>query len=199
MNSILEYIELNEAGIEDEVLQEFDCGNQDMTDYLHFYAKEDCITGKGVTYVLVREDKKCIYAYVTIHAHSLYYYDYAEKYHTFSDNKDGKILLSVPAVEIKMFAISRRLKRQVAYLLDPIQKQHYASIFFKLFLEKLYFMSMSIIGFQLVFLRANDEGERLYRKNGFIECDKYLNTYDVLAEGCTPLTISMTEIEKVVF
>lgn len=56
MSSKLEYIELNEAGIEDDVLQEFDCGNQDMTDYLHFYAKEDCITGKGVTYVLVREE-----------------------------------------------------------------------------------------------------------------------------------------------
>lgn len=36
-------------------------------------------------------------------------------------NDDGKILLSIPAVEIKMFAISRKLKGQVAYLLDPVK------------------------------------------------------------------------------
>lgn len=48
MNSGLEYVELNTAGIKSEVLQEFDCGNQDMTDYLHFYAQEDCIAGNCV-------------------------------------------------------------------------------------------------------------------------------------------------------
>ena len=112
---------------------------------------------------------------------------------------DGKILLSIPAVEIKMFAISRKLKGQVAYLLDPVKKQYYSSIFFKWFLEYLYYMSMNTIGFQMVFLRTNDEEERLYRNNSFIECDEYLSTYDAKADGCTSLAITLSEIEEVIF
>ena len=156
-NQELNFIELNQSKVTDEVIQQFDCGNEDMTEYLHKYAKNDSIEGKGVTYVLVAEDRKRIYAYATIKAYSLYYYDDAEKYHTKEMNDEGKLLLAIPAVEIKMFAISRKLKGQVAYLLDPVKQQHYSSIFFKWFLEHLYYMSMNTIGFQMVFLRANDE------------------------------------------
>lgn len=195
----LNFIELNQSGVTDEVIHQFDCGNADMTDYLHEQAKKDSIEGKGVTYVLVSEDRERIYAYATIKAYSLYYYDDADKYHAKTGNDDEQVLLAVPAVEIKMFAISKKLKGQVAYLLDPIKKQHYSSIFFKWFLEYLYYMSMDTIGFQMVFLRANDEGERLYRNNGFIECDEYLSTYDAKAEGCISLATTLTEIEDVIF
>ena len=37
-----------------------------------------------------------------------------------------------------MFAISRKLKGQVACLFDPVKNQYYSSIFFKWFLEYLY-------------------------------------------------------------
>jgi hypothetical protein len=198
-NQELNFIELDQSEVTDEVIQQFDCGNDDMTEYLHKYAKNDSIEGKGVTYVLVAEDRKRIYAYATIKAYSLYYYDDAEKYHTEEMNDEGKLLLAIPAVEIKMFAISRKLKGQVAYLLDPVNKQHYSSIFFKWFLEHLYYMSMNTIGFQMVFLRANDEGERLYRKNKFIECDEYLSTYDAKADRCTSLAITLSQIEDVIF
>lgn len=194
-----DFVELNQSEVSDEVINEFDCGNRSMTEYLHQYAKDDTIKGKGVTYVLVTADRKRIYAYATIATYSLYYYEDAEKFHTKEMNEFGKVLLAVPSIEIKMFAISKKLKGQIAYLLDPKNQQHYSSIFFKLFLEKLYYMSMSSVGFQMVFLRANDEGERLYRNNKFVECDKYLSTYDAMAEGCTSLAITLTEIEYVLF
>lgn len=60
-------------------------------------------------------------------------------------------------------------------------------------------MSMNTIGFQMVFLRANDEGERLYRNNKFVDCDEYLNTYDAKSEGCKSLAVTLTEIENVIF
>ena len=62
-----------------------------MTEYLHKYAKNDSIEGKGVTYVLVAEDRKRIYAYATIKAYSLYYYDDAEKYFGRKADKNRKI------------------------------------------------------------------------------------------------------------
>ena len=52
-NQELNFIELNQSKVTDEVIQQFDCGNEDMTEYLHKYAKNDSIEGKGVTYVLV--------------------------------------------------------------------------------------------------------------------------------------------------
>ncbi len=192
-------MELNRSGVTKDVIDQFDCGNPDMTKYLHKYAKKDSIEGKGVTYVLVTKDRKNIYAYATIKAYSLYYYDDAEKYHTKPVNSEGKILLAIPAVEIKMFAISKKLKGQAAYTLDPEKLQHYSSIFFKLFLEDLYYMSMDTIGFQMIFLRANDEGERLYRNNRFVDCSEYLSTYDIKADGCISLAITLTEIENIIF
>ena len=193
------YIELEQSKVTDEVIKQFDCGNADMTEYLHCQAKKDAASGNGVTYVLVTGDRKRIYAYATIKAYSLYYYDDANKYHAEPIDDGGKILLSIPCVEIKMFAISRKLKKQVAYTWDSENLQHYSSIFFKLFLEELYYMSMNTIGFQMVFLRANDEGERLYRNNKFVDCDEYLNTYDAKSEGCKSLAVTLTEIENVIF
>ncbi len=195
----LKFVELNESKVSDEVIKQFDCGNIHMTEYLHRQAKSDAIVGNGVTYVLVSDDRERIYAYATIKTYSLYYYEDAKKYHTIPTSKNGKILLAIPSVEIKMFAISKKLKGQVAYILDPEGQQHYSSIFFKWFLEKLYYMSMDTIGFQMIFLRANNEGERLYRNNKFVECDEFLNTYDEMAEGCKALAITLREIENVIF
>lgn len=115
----MEFVELNASNVSKEVLLEFDSGNQDITDYLHNQAGRDSIEGSGVTYVLVDEDRARIYAYATIAAHGLYYYDDAEKYHTVPMINDGKVLLAIPCVEIKMFAISRKLRGQIAFKMDP--------------------------------------------------------------------------------
>lgn len=40
-NQELNFIELNQSKVTDEVIQQFDCGNEDMTEYLHKYAKND--------------------------------------------------------------------------------------------------------------------------------------------------------------
>lgn len=194
----LEFVELNASELADSVLEKFDCGNEDITEYLKKYAKEESITGKGVTYILIDQEKKDIYAYATIKTHSLYYLDSSERYHLIN-GKEESLLVAIPAVEIKMFAISRKLRGQVAYLLDPEGNNNYSNIFFKLLLEKLYYMSMDTIGFQMIFLRANTEGEALYRKSRFVDCEKYLETYDEKAEGCKPLAITLSDLEDVIF
>ena len=45
----LEHVELNEADLSDEIIQEFDCGNDDMNEYLYDYARDDSVYGRGVT------------------------------------------------------------------------------------------------------------------------------------------------------
>lgn len=204
MNSSLVYVELNQSKVSDDIINQFDCGNYDMSDYLHSTARKDAHRGQGVTYILVRKNEAesnsitRIYAYATIKTHSLSYYEDAEKYHTKEMNSEGKILSSISCAEIKMFAISRALKGQIAYDIDN-GSHHYSTIFFKMLLEDLYFMSMSVIGFQVIFLRANDEGEGLYRNVGFIDCSAYLKTYDASAEGCIPLFLSLNDLEYVLY
>ena len=195
----LEFVELNASDLADNVLEKFDCGNEDITEYLKKYAKEDSITGKGVTYILTDQERKDIYAYATIKTHSLYYLDNSDRHHMIGEKEKEPLLVAIPAVEIKMFAISRKLRGQTAYLLDPKGNNNYSNIFFRLLLEKLYYMSMDTIGFQMIFLRANTEGEALYRKNRFVDCEEYLDTYDEKAEECRPLAITLSDLEDVIF
>ncbi len=195
----LDYVELNESGISDDVINSFDCGNNDMSDYLHKQAKGDTAKSKCITYVLLDGARNRIYAYATISSYAMYYYEDAEKYHTVPMTDDGQILVTVPAVEIKMFAIDKALRGQTAFLLDPDKQRKYSTIFFQWFLEKLYYMSMSIIGFQMIFLRANDDGYPLYADNGFAEYDKYINTYDAKSKDCTPMISSIQDTEEIIF
>ena len=46
-----------------------------MNEYLFDYDRDDSVYGIGVTYVLVADDRKRIYAYATLKTHSLYYYE----------------------------------------------------------------------------------------------------------------------------
>ena len=43
--------------------------------YYRNNARDDSVYGRGVTYVLVADDRKRIYAYATLKTHSLYYYE----------------------------------------------------------------------------------------------------------------------------
>ena len=197
-DSLLEYVELNQSKISDAIINKFDCGNSDMTNYLHTQAKQDGAHSKCITYILIDANKTRIYAYATIATYAMYKND-----NTFVKEKenyvDSNTIIATPALEIKMFAIDKCFRGQVAYTLDPIYKRRYSTIFFQYFLEKLYYMSMSIIGFHIIFLRSNTEGYKLYSRNGFLEFSDYLNTYDEKSECCIPMVSTIQNIEDILF
>ena len=103
------------------------------------------------------------------------------------------MLYSFSCVEIKYFAISKRLKHQTAYLIDP--QKYYSTIFFELLMQDLYEMSTSIIGFQMIFLRANDEGIKLYQRKHFIDASNYLIPFDEDDKygKCAPMCLQMND------
>jgi hypothetical protein len=183
--SELQYVELNGARVSQDVLQKFDCGHPDFNDFLADDAKDSGSNGEGVTYILVDEDEysnkkvSTIFAFATIQSTALQYYDI---------KKTDKIY-SIPGVEIKYFAIAKRFHRQIAHLIDD--SKYYSTIFFEWLLEDLYEMSTKIIGFQAVFLRANEQGEKLYRRKNFIDASEYIVPYeedDPLGK-CTPMCL----------
>ena len=56
-------------------------------------------------------------------------------------------------------------------------------------------MSTSIIGFQMIFLRANDEGIKLYQRKHFIDASNYLIPFDEDDKygKCTPMCLQMND------
>lgn len=199
MENKLEYIELNDAHLPEEIIKQFDYGNNDMTEYLCDSAYKDSINGNGVTYILVdkkdylNKEIKFIYAYVTISAHALNFYENGAKYYTKKIDENGNVLSSVSCIEIKMFAIEKALIHQKA---DGIRNsEYYSTVFLKWFLEKLYYMSMSVIGFQMIFLRSNKEGEKLYRRLKFDNCLEHIITYDQCSEECIPMFLTLKNLE----
>ena len=170
--SEFQYVELGNACISQEVLQKFDCGHPDFNDFLVNDAVKCSKNGDGVTYVLVDEEEydnkkiSTIFAFATIQSTSLQYCDI--------ENTDK--IYSISGAEIRYFAIAKKFHRQTAYLIDP--NKYYSTIFFEWLLADLYEMSTKTIGFQAIFLRANEAGEKLYRRKKFVDATKYIIPYE---------------------
>lgn len=171
------YVSLSEANVSQDVLQKFNCGHPDFNDFLVNDAIKCNDNGDGVTYILVDEaeiDKEhhknnnisTIFAFATIRTTSLQYYN----------SEDINKIYSISGVEIRYFAIAKMFHKQIAYLIDP--NKYYSTIFFERFLIDLYEMSTKTIGFQMIFLRANKNGEKLYRRKEFADTTGYIIPYE---------------------
>lgn len=127
-----------------------------------------------------------IFAFATINATSLPYYKINDEH-----------LYSIFCVEIKYFAITKKLQHVVAYLIDP--EKYYSTIFFEILLQDLYEMSAKIaakiIGFQMIFLRANEKGIKLYKRKRFIDTSEYLISFDIDDKmgKCTPMCLQISD------
>ena len=187
--SEFQYVELGSACVSQDVLQKFNCGHPDFNNFLVNDAIECRNNGDGVTYILVDKDEydskniSTIFAFATIQSTSLQYCDIG--------NCDK--IYSISGVEIKYFAIAKRFHRQTADLIDV--NKYYSTIFFEWLLADLYEMSTKTIGFKAIFLRANENGEKLYRRKKFIDATEYIIPYeedDPLGK-CIPMCLMIQE------
>lgn len=183
------YIELKNETVSQEVLQKFDCGHPDFNNFIKKEAVECKNNGEGVTYILVLEEEyeqnniTSVFAFATLQATALLYHDAV----------DEEKIMRISGVEIKYFAISRGFQKQYAYLLDG--SKYYSTCFLEILLMDLYSMSIEILGFQTIFLRANQNGERLYRRKNFIDASKYIRTQeeDDPMGKCIPMLLMIQE------
>ena len=180
----LEWTTLNNVPF--EIVERFDCGDTVFNDFLKTQAKDWMTKGYAITYVAVDKQEldtqnvQRIYGYAAVNATGLLYTD-AEK------NK------YLSCAEIRMFAVSKMLRGRGAVDADGIK---YSYKLFQSFMQELYFMSTSIIGFCAVVLNANKSGINLYKKFGFIRSDKYLPPDEeekIDIEGCSSLIFSFLD------
>lgn len=170
--SDFKYVELSRTNVSQDALSKFNCGHPDFNDFLVNDSLCYAADGKGVTYILVdkeeyeRKNISTIFAFATLQTASLQYHDINQP----------ESIYSIPGIEIKYFAIARCFHKQIAYTID--QDKYYSTIFFEWLLMDLYYMSTSIVGFQAIFLRANNSGEKLYRRKHFVDATDYIIPYE---------------------
>lgn len=165
------YVEYNKANIKQDVVQKFDCKHPDFNDFLRNEASSYSANGCGVTYVLVDKEEfenkniTCIFAFATIQTIAL-----------FREEDNNTRVTAIPCAEIKFFAIRRQLQKIRAQDIDP--NKYYSEIFLEWFLQDLYEISTKVIGFQYVYLIANDAGKKLYERSGFANVENYLVPFE---------------------
>lgn len=181
MDSSNEFIWLNIKDVSDEALHSFDSNNIDYNEYLYDKARSWQSHGEMATYVAVQESEYLqhtvtkIYAYSSISATGLMY----------DGTADRAMYLS--CCEIRLFAIHKGLRGQSNDAFIP-----YSIVLFKSFLQDLYQMSTSVIGFKAIYLNSNDQGYHLYTDDaiGFMKPSGYIPASDedkLNIDGCTPL------------
>ena len=183
----MKYVELAKAKVSQDVLDKFDCGHPDFNDFLAEEAIECANSGNGVTYVLIDEAEEttgitAVFAFCTLKATALYYS---------KDHSDS--LFSASCVEIKYFAIAKAFQK-VQTGKSGVGK-YYSTLFFEILLADLYEMSTAVIGFTGIFLRANENGEKLYRRKRFVDATEFMIPYEEDDElgKCTPMYLSISD------
>ncbi len=183
----MKYVELSKVNVSQDVLKRFDCGHPDFNDFLSEEAINCADNGNGVTYVLIDEAEEekevtAIFAFCTLKATALYY----------SPEGDDSIF-SVSCAEIKYFAIAKAFQKVETG--DLGHGKYYSTIFFEILLADLYEMSTKTIGFTGIFLRANENGEKLYRRKKFVDATEFIVPYEEDDElgKCTPMYLSISD------
>lgn len=183
----MKYVELANANVSQDVLDKFDCRHPDFNYFLQNDAIKCSGDGNGVTYILVDEREintgiTTIFAFATIKATALYY-----------SQEDSDSIFSLSCAEIKYFAITRSFQRVKAGNLGV--EKYYSTVFLEILLMDLYELSTQIIGFTGIFLRANENGEKLYRRKKFIDATDFIIPYEEDDElgKCTPMYLSINE------
>lgn len=183
----MKYVELANAKISQDVLDKFDCGHPDFNDFLRTEAIECANGGNGVTYVLIDENEEesgitTVFAFATLKATALYYL-----------KEDSDCMFSTSCAEIKYFAIAKAFQKAQTGGLG-IEK-YYSTIFFEILLIDMYELSIKMIGFTGIFLRANLNGEKLYRRKKFINATNFIIPYeeDDKLGKCTPMYLAIND------
>ncbi|MGN0402775.1 MAG: hypothetical protein ACI4HQ_11050 [Acetatifactor sp.] len=183
----MKYVELAKANVSQDVLDKFDCGHPDFNDFLAEEAIECANSGNGVTYILIDEAEETtgitvVFAFCTLKATALYY-----------SKADSDSLFSVSCAEIKYFAIAKAFQKIRTGKLGV--GKYYSTMFFEILLADLYEMSTAVIGFTGIFLRANENGEKLYRRKKFVDATEFMIPYEEDDElgKCTPMYLSISD------
>lgn len=141
---------------DDELLGDFDCGNEIMNDYFNSKCKNDT---DCVTYIFKQDDTNKIIGFASLCCSSIKY-------------EYQKVSQSLPSIEIKYFAILAELQKLVY---DTKDKHFYFSDMMLVEVIKICRnISDNIIGAQYILLYSVPNALKFYKRNGFENYSEYM-------------------------
>lgn len=161
-----------------EQLSKFDCGEEVFNRYL----KEKAKTYKdATTYIILDRSDNSVLAYFSLSATGV------------QTNYGKHTHFNMPAIEISMFAIDKKLKR--LYYDEEIEKEGYPYYFSDLVLFKALQIIEKIskyVGARVIILYSVPKAIEFYTRNDFIPFDNYMVPSEkFFLKGCIPVYISI--------
>lgn len=157
---------------DEESLGDFNCGNNEIDDYLKNRRKREEAFG-AVTYIYKERRTEKVIAFASISCSGIRY-------------EYQNVIQTIPAIEVRYFAVLNELHKMV---FDKTDKHFYLSD--KLFCDligKCREISVNHIGADYMILYAVPDAVRFYKRNAFKDYIEYMasdkNRY---LEGCTPM------------
>lgn len=168
------------------LIEQFSCGHDEIDRYIKEDALLDQYNGRGVTYLILNELEDKLIAYYTLMSTSLIY-----AIDNSCNTKIDKLRISgFPAIEIKMFAVSKTYQKCV-YLSDDLGNTLYSDLILGSLIGDIYTFSSEVIGIQMIILYSTDEALKLYRRNHFEDLGQYIPLYSEYTKDCTPMYLRL--------
>jgi len=153
------------------IVKDFDCGNSEINKYLVNDALDDA---DAKTYLVINTDTSDIIGFTSISCSGVHY--------TFDDTLQA----TIPAIEIKYFAITNELHKLVYD--DTDEHFYFSDMVLCELLRIIRDISDNVIGARLVVLYSIDSAKQFYARNMFKPYEPFmLKNNTRYLNGCTPM------------
>lgn len=189
MNSSFNKQTVRLSGQTVHLLDNFDCGHDEINRYVKEDALNNMTNGNGVTYLVIDSGENKLIAYYTLAATSILNY---QKDVSGKDDINEVKIYGYSAIEIKMFAVSKVY--QDFWTNDGIVL---SDIILGELIGDIYTMSYSLLGIKVIFLNAINEDNviNFYERNTFEKLSEYMPLYNEYNEGCVPMYLPLYELD----
>lgn len=185
--------------INEELLHQFDAGDMNFpfNDFISMDAKHCANSGEGATYVVINsvDGEEEIISYYTLLSTALPYESKVElePEEIINGEKYDVKICGIPAVEIKMFAVSK--KYQDMFFKYKDETKPISAWILNGIIEYAKFMITSIVGFQVVFLHSVPNAVNFYTNNGFSPIKEGMRPLYCIDSDLDPMYLALKDIK----
>ncbi|HPD00572.1 MAG TPA: hypothetical protein PLA01_04390 [Acetivibrio sp.] len=170
------------------LLSNFRCGNEEIDRYIKEDALNDKESGKGVTYLVLNNEKNKLIAYYTLAATSVIYSE--TKDITAKRNIEEVKIRGFPAIEIKMFAVSKSYQNYTYYSKE-FGPKILSDMILGAVIGDIYNYATERLGIRMIILYSTEEGFKFYKRNNFEELESYIPLYSEYTKDCIPMYLRL--------
>lgn len=178
-------------------LKDFNTGDKYPEKGLGDYVREDALdemqTGDGVSYIVMRKNKK--QDSYEAYEEPIAYYTLVSSaipitYRTIDEDGEFQVICGVPAVRIHMFAV-KDTYQDVFFQNKPV-----AAWIFEDIINTINQKSKDDMGIKAIYLHAIPSAKAFYRKNKMLDAEEYMNPFSGMDDDCDVMYVFIREFHN---